>query len=94
MFCPLTFLPLVPDVCLARILSFGYNADFRKAGNISTAKELLYDLQYTVNEKGDDLNMGNVSEIYVVSPDIGSDNPSRCHYFMLPTVWEDLSSKR
>ncbi|KAF2105865.1 hypothetical protein BDV96DRAFT_607880 [Lophiotrema nucula] len=71
LFWPLTFLPLEPDVCLARILTFGYNANFRKAGNISTsvldfAKDLLFDLRYGVDELGNDLNMGNVPLIFVV----------------------------
>lgn len=68
LFWPLTFLPLEPDVCLARIFSFGYQANFRKAGNISTAildfaKELLYDLKYATDEQGENLNMGDVSKI-------------------------------
>jgi len=66
LFWPLTFLPLEPDVCLARILTFGYNAHFRKAGNVSTsvldfAKDLLFDLKYARDEQKEDLNMGNVS---------------------------------
>ncbi|KAI9687673.1 MAG: hypothetical protein M1820_010404 [Bogoriella megaspora] len=60
---PLTFLPLEPDLCLARILSFGYNANFRRAGNVSTAvldfaKELLFDLKYAKDERKEDLRMG------------------------------------
>jgi hypothetical protein len=63
----LTFLPLEPDVCLARILTFGFNAEFRKAGNVSTsvldfAKDLLFDLKYAKDEEKNDLNMGNVSK--------------------------------
>ncbi|KAL9120161.1 MAG: hypothetical protein Q9187_003286 [Circinaria calcarea] len=61
---PLTFLPLEPDVCLARILTFGFNANFRRAGNVSTsvldfAKDLLFDLKYAKDEQKEDLNMGN-----------------------------------
>ena len=68
LFWPLTFLPLEPDLCLARILSFGYHANFRKAGNVSTAvldfaKELLYDLKYATDEDGEALSMGNVSKV-------------------------------
>ena len=64
---PLTFLPLEPDVCLARILTFGFNANFRRAGNVSTsvldfAKDLLFDLKYAKDEQKEDLNMGNVSK--------------------------------
>lgn len=66
LFWPLTFLPLEPDLCLARIFTFGYNANFRKAGNISAsildfAKELLFDLKYGQDADKNDLGMGNVS---------------------------------
>lgn len=68
LFWPLTFLPLEPDVCLARIFTFGYNADFRKAGNAGTsvldfAKDLLFDLKYAKDEQLEDLEMGSVSVI-------------------------------
>ena len=67
LFWPLKFLPLEPDVCLARILTFGYNANFRTAGNVSTsvldfAKDLLFDLKYAKDEQKKDLNIGNVSK--------------------------------
>lgn len=67
----MTFLPLEPDLCLARILSFGYNANFRRSGNISTsvldfAKDLLFDLKYAKDKEKNDLNMGNVPLIFVV----------------------------
>ena len=68
LFWPLTFLPLEPDICLARILTFGYNAAFRKAGNVSTsvldfAKDLLFDLKYATDEQKGDLSMGTVRKI-------------------------------
>lgn len=67
LFWPLKFLPLEPDICLARILTFGYNANFRTAGNVSTsvldfAKDLLFDLKYAKDEQEKDLNIGNVSK--------------------------------
>lgn len=67
LFWPLKFLPLEPDVCLARILTFGYNANFRRAGNVNTsvldfAKDLLFDLRFAKDEQMEDLNMGSVSE--------------------------------
>lgn len=66
LFWPLTFLPLEPDLCLARILSFGYNASFRKAGNVGTAvldfaKQLLFDLKYAKDLQKAELNIGLVS---------------------------------
>ncbi|TGJ80510.1 hypothetical protein E0Z10_g8251 [Xylaria hypoxylon] len=71
LFWPLKFLPLEPDLCLARILTFGYNANFLKSGNLSTsildfAKSLLFDLKYSKDELKEDLNMGNVPLIFVV----------------------------
>ncbi|KAI0433014.1 NACHT and WD domain protein [Xylaria sp. FL1042] len=71
LFWPLTFLPLEPDLCLARILTFGYNTNFLKSGNLSTsvldfAKGLLFDLKYAKDESKNDLNMGEVPLIFVV----------------------------
>lgn len=76
LFWPLKFLPLEPDVCLTRILTFGYNANFRKAGNFSTsvldfAKELLFDLKYAKDEQKEDLNIGNVSKTRTSEPETG-----------------------
>ena len=67
LFWPSKFLPLEPDVCRAKILTFGYNANFRGAGNIGTsvldfAKDLLFDLKYAKDEQSKDLNIGTVSE--------------------------------
>ena len=71
LFWPLTFLPLEPDISLARILTFGYDANFRKAGNVSTsvldfAKDLLFDLKFSMVSNGKDLKMGEVPIILVV----------------------------
>lgn len=60
------FLPYEPDVCETRILTFGYDANFRAAGNVSTsvldfAKDLLFDLKYANDEQKEDLNIGAVS---------------------------------
>ena len=67
LFWPLKFLPLEPEICLARVLTFGYNANIRAAGNVSTtvldfAKDLLFDLKYAKDEQKEDLHMGNVSK--------------------------------
>ncbi|KXG51211.1 uncharacterized protein PGRI_067830 [Penicillium griseofulvum] len=71
LFWPLTFLPLEPDLCLSRILSFGYNAKFRKSGNASTvvldfAKELLFDLKHANDRQKENLNIGAVPLLFVV----------------------------
>ncbi|OAR03064.1 hypothetical protein LLEC1_04718, partial [Akanthomyces lecanii] len=49
LFWPLTFLAMDPDLCVARIMTFGYDASFRKHNNPQAtlrdfAKELLFDL--------------------------------------------------
>ncbi len=68
-FWPLKFLPLEPGINEARILTFGYNADFRlgsgknKMSILDFAKALLYDLKYALDESAselEDLNMGEV----------------------------------
>ena len=74
LFWPLKFLPLEPDVCLTRILTFGYNANFRTASNASTsvldfAKDLLFDLKYAKDEQEKDLNIGNVSKDQASGPE-------------------------
>lgn len=71
LFWPLTFLPLEPDICLARIMTFGYNASFQKSGNITTsildfAKDLLFDLRYAKGPNMEELDMGRVPVIFVV----------------------------
>jgi hypothetical protein len=65
------FLPLESDICLARILTFGYNATFHKAGNVTTsildfAKDLLFELKYAKDENQEDLGVGKVPLIFVV----------------------------
>ena len=69
LFWPLTFLPLEPDICLARILSFGYDADFTNGSNATNvildfAKTLLYNLKYYTDDKSENLNMGQVRQCY------------------------------
>ena len=67
LFWPLKFLPLEPDLCDARILTFGYNGNFFRANTrtsatvLDFAKDLLYDLKYTKNVDRHDLEIGNVS---------------------------------
>lgn len=71
LFWPLKFLPLEPYICLSRILTFGYNANFLAAGNISTsvldfAKDLLFDLKFAKDDRKEDLNIGKVPLVFVV----------------------------
>ncbi|KAK6954764.1 hypothetical protein Daesc_004733 [Daldinia eschscholtzii] len=65
LFWPAEFLPLEPDVRLARISTFGYNANFLKAGSIGVsvldfAKDLLFDLKYANDNQNEDLNIGDM----------------------------------
>ncbi|KAK5717437.1 hypothetical protein LTR17_016124 [Elasticomyces elasticus] len=71
LFWPLHFLPLEPDVGQARILTFGYDANFRRRGSVSVsisdfAKDLLFELKYAKDDAGRDLNVGSVPLIFVV----------------------------
>lgn len=74
LFWPSNFLPQEPHICKARILTFGYNANFRAVGRVSTsildfAKDLLFDLKFAKDERrNEDLNIGHVSEIRPTKP--------------------------
>ena len=66
LFWPLEFLPLEPDVCQARLLTFGYDANFIRAGSagisiLDFAKDLLFDLKYATNEENDNVDIGEVN---------------------------------
>ncbi|KAK3934344.1 hypothetical protein QBC46DRAFT_427728 [Diplogelasinospora grovesii] len=71
LFWPETWLPFDPDVGKARILTFGYNANWR-AGSKSTtnitdfAKELLYEMRFAKDVSGEDLAIGANPIIFVV----------------------------
>lgn len=69
-FWPLKFLPLEPDINEARILTFGYNANFglrsgkTKMSVLDFAKDLLYELKYAKDDSVpelEDLEMGKES---------------------------------
>jgi hypothetical protein len=69
LFWPLTFLPLEADLCLARILTFGYNSAFHKSGGRKTsvldfAEALLHDLKHAEDSEDNNLGIGSVSNIY------------------------------
>ncbi|KAI4209636.1 MAG: hypothetical protein LQ351_007436 [Letrouitia transgressa] len=72
LFWPQHWLPLEPEIARARILSFGYNASFLpgaprniyKIGDF--AKELLYEMKFSKDHNGEDLNIGKVPVIFVV----------------------------
>lgn len=71
LFWPLTFLPLEPDICHARILTFGYNATILRANKNSSsildfAKALLFDLKYAKGLEMEELNIGEVSLLHRV----------------------------
>lgn len=74
-FWPLKFLPLEKDIHEARILTFGYNANFRRGSGKSKlsvldfSKDLLYDLKYAQDDSNPDdtnLRMGERPIIFIV----------------------------
>ncbi|KAK7534407.1 hypothetical protein IWX49DRAFT_638774 [Phyllosticta citricarpa] len=72
MFWPGNWLPLDPDIKKARILTFGYNADFSsrtpaRVSNITSfAKELLSEMRRGRCSKGEPLRIGKAPILFVV----------------------------
>lgn len=72
LFWPEVWLPTEPDICTARILSFGYNAYFASqgpnsiAGITDFAKQLLFDMKFGKDGLGGDLDVGHRPIIFVV----------------------------
>ncbi|KAI1121559.1 hypothetical protein F5Y10DRAFT_288297 [Nemania abortiva] len=76
LFWPAKFLSLEPDITEARILTFGYNSNFRpgsgknKMSILDFAKDLLYDMKYGIDEEsvpnGESLCMGDRPIIFIV----------------------------
>ena len=70
LFWPERFLPLERDICLARIFTYGYNADVFKSRGRSTmsvldlAKDLLYELKYARDDVSRDLKIGEVNLMF------------------------------
>ena len=69
LFWPQQWLPLEPDICSARILTFGYNARFRSGGpqNMSIAdfgKDLLFRMKFGKGSDTEDLGIGKVCAQY------------------------------
>jgi hypothetical protein len=68
-FWPLKFLPFEPDINEARILTFGYNANFRpgsgknKMSILDFAKDLLYDLKFSQGESVSELENLRIGEV-------------------------------
>ena len=64
-FWPREWLPFEPEIGTARILSFGYNANFASAGrnifNIGDfAKDLLFGMKFGLDENAKELGVGKV----------------------------------
>ena len=72
LFWPGIWLPLEPGIGNARILTFGYNANFRPGApkslsNITDfSKELLYEMGFGRDDNGQNLDIGKVPIIFVV----------------------------
>ena len=66
LFWPEQWLPLEPEICEARILTFGYNANFRygSPGSIANigdfAKDLLFGMKFGKDRNMEDLRIGRV----------------------------------
>jgi hypothetical protein len=66
LFWPQEWLPNEPDICAARILTFGYNAHFLSTGPDSIAgigdfaKSLLFSLKFGKDDNSEDLGIGKV----------------------------------
>lgn len=71
-FWPQKWLPFEPGIRTARILSFGYNANFAATGPAPItgiadfAKDLLYSMKFAKNEHLEELELGQVSTISVL----------------------------
>jgi hypothetical protein len=92
------FLPLEPDVCQARLLTFGYDANIIRAGSASIsildfAKDLLFDLKYATNEETEHLDIGKVGarQRKASKNDV---NWKRCRFSSWFTAWEGSLLKR
>jgi hypothetical protein len=96
LFWPLKFLPLEPDICHGRIMTFGYNATILKGGTrtsasvLDFAKDLLFELKYAKDEKMEDLNIGAVRNKDTLPIEISDDRYlARYQYSSLFIPWED-----
>lgn len=77
LFWPLKFLPYEPGIKDTRILSFGYNSDFKRGSGktqmsvLDFAKNLLFELKYAQDEhmgRLEDLRMGEVGIPTILAP--------------------------
>ncbi|KAI2467412.1 hypothetical protein F4781DRAFT_311348 [Annulohypoxylon bovei var. microspora] len=71
LFWPGLWLPFEPDIAKARILTFGYNAAWRGATRsiasiTDFAKELLFEMRFSRDDDGADLDIGKNPIIFVV----------------------------
>lgn len=71
LFWPQQWLPLEPDICTGRVLTFGYNANFRSGGPQNTniadfAKDLLFGMKFGKDNEAGDLEIGRVRTIYLL----------------------------
>ncbi|VUC30640.1 unnamed protein product [Clonostachys rosea] len=71
LFWPAKWLPLEPEIGISRIMTFGYNANWRgSTKNISTitdfAKDLLFQLRFARDRSGSHLDIGSRPIIFVV----------------------------
>ena len=72
-FWPEKFLPHEPEIKEARILSFGYNSNFQpgsgksKMSILDFAKDLLYDLKYSIDDSTEGSESLKIGEVRCMS---------------------------
>ena len=99
LFWPGLWLSQEVDISTARILSFGYNANYQSTGpgsilNISDfAKDLLYEMRFGKDEQMQELNIGEVLSLVGVCCLLTEFDP-RFLSFLLSTLWEDSLLRR
>lgn len=95
-FWPEKWLRFEPDIKTARILSFGYNANFAATGStpitgvIDFAKDLLHCMKFAKDEDLEELEIGQVRLLLFGTKWISGNNISSDRLFSLPTQWVGL----
>lgn len=98
LFWPQKWLPLEPDICTARIFSFGYNAHFSSSGPNSIAgisdfaKSLLFAMKFGKGDDSEDLQIGSVRLLTTIP--LKEANVHSCPLFLSYIRWVVLCLKR
>jgi hypothetical protein len=103
-FWPEKYLPAEPEIRYARLLSFGYDANFKAAGPTPItgiadfATSLLYSMKFAKGQALEELDLGQVGfpahQTHLEMEPLLTNLLSRDPSFSLPTPWVDLLSSR